>query len=91
MTTIPEVYDKALLTWGLDAQIKVAIEELAELIVELAKLGRAVNGSTKADIAGEIADVEMMIGQMKYALEIENEVKLIYGQKLAKLMERLKL
>lgn len=51
--------------WGADAQIQMTIEECAELIVVLAKYGRIHNGSTLEQIAEEIADVQIMINQLK--------------------------
>ena len=47
--------------WGVDSQIQIAIEELAELIVVLAKTNRKVNKSSFSDIINEIADVFIVI------------------------------
>lgn len=59
------IYEEALELWGIDAQIKIAIEECAELIQKLVKYGRTVNGATNAEVAAEIADVEIMMKQMR--------------------------
>jgi ubiquitin len=59
------IYEEALEAWGVDAQIKMAIEEMGELIVKLAKYGRNVNSVTNVDVAAEIADVEIMMKQMR--------------------------
>ena len=59
------LYEKAILKWGKRSQIDMAIEESGELIVALSKRFRNHNGSTIDDIIGEIADVEIMLEQMK--------------------------
>lgn len=60
-----KVYHEALKKWGANSQIGVAIEELAELIKALCKYPREVNGCSIESIAEEIADVEIMIEQLK--------------------------
>ena len=69
-----EAMQKALNRWGLEAQIGQAIEECAELIVALQKY---VNRTPQADsterILDEIADVEMMLAQLRLALNIDDE------------------
>ena len=55
----------ALLTWGFHSQRLIWIEELAELIQALAKHGRVVNGSERAEIENELADVDICLSQMK--------------------------
>lgn len=59
------IYEEALEKWGADAQVHMAIEEMAELIVKLAKYTRNVNGSSNAEVAEEIADVEIMMKQLR--------------------------
>ena len=44
----------------------MAKEELAELIVKLCKLGRNKNGSDIDKVSEEMADVELMLEQLKY-------------------------
>lgn len=59
-----EIYEKLLKKYTLNKQYVVAIEELAELQKELTKALRS-----KGDIehtAEEIADVEIMLEQLKY-------------------------
>ena len=69
-----EAMQKALDQWGLEAQIGQAIEECAELIVALQKY---VNRTPQMDgterILDEIADVEMMLAQIRLALNINDE------------------
>ena len=64
----------ALDKWGLNAQVGVAVDECAELIVVLQKY---VNRSKKPDvdeILDEIADVEMMLAQMRLSLGIDDDM-----------------
>lgn len=69
--TEKSIYEKALEKWGIETQILMCIEELSELIHALVKYGRKINGSSKDKIAEEIADVELMIEQMKVAFNIQ--------------------
>jgi hypothetical protein len=69
------IYERALDKWGIENQIKICIEELAELIQVLAKHGRKINGTSIEKIAEEIADVELMIEQMKIAFKIYKDVE----------------
>lgn len=58
-----KVYRAALTLWGADAQTLMAFEEMAELQKELCKHARGKDNRNA--IAEEIADVEIMLGQMK--------------------------
>jgi len=64
----------ALDQWGLNAQVGQAIEECAELIVALQKF---INRTPKMEsvdiITDEIADVEMMLSQLRLALDIDDD------------------
>ena len=59
------LYTGAIIKWGMDAQIKIAMEECVELVKALLKLDRKNNGSTRDDVLEEMADVEIMIEQLK--------------------------
>jgi len=69
-----QLMQDALDQWGLNAQVGQTIEECAELIVALQKY---TNRTRQADsiekILDEIADVEMMLAQMRLALNIDDE------------------
>ena len=63
----------ALDQWGLNAQIGQAVEECAELIVILQKyVNRPQQQTTHDSIIDEIADVEMMLAQIRLALSIDD-------------------
>jgi NTP pyrophosphatase (non-canonical NTP hydrolase) len=60
--------------WGLNAQVGQTVEECAELIVALQKyVNRPSHPETVENILDEIADVEMMLGQMRLILSISDD------------------
>ena len=69
-----EIMQTALDQWGLAAQVGQTVEECAELIVALQKhINRTPSPDTIANILDEIADVEMMLAQMRLALNIDDD------------------
>jgi hypothetical protein len=77
----------ALHLWGINVQMLMGIEEAAELILGICKLGRGQK--TKDNIAEEIADNRVMAYEVMYVLGItEEEVKKHEGFKWARLHER---
>jgi len=58
-----DLLDKAIKTWGIDAQLDMLIEECGELIVAIQHLKRKRVGWDA--VAEEIIDVEIMSGQIK--------------------------
>lgn len=89
-----KVYIKAIETYGEEAQINMVFEEMAELQKELCKYLRKKDTRNKIDlipsIAEEIADVEIMLDQMKLLFEIESAVEKFKTMKVDRLKERLK-
>jgi len=64
----------ALDRWGLNAQVGQTVEECAELIVALQKyVNRPAHPEAVENILDEIADVEMMLGQMRLILGISDD------------------
>lgn len=82
-----EVYKEAIKVYGKDAQVLMAIEEMAELQNELCKDQRGRN--TEKNIAEEIADVEIMLEQMKLIFGIERQASNWKIYKIKRLQERL--
>jgi len=69
------IMQTALDRWGFNAQVGQAIEECAELIVALQKYtNRTPTNDSRERIIDEIADVEMMLAQMRLCLGIDDEV-----------------
>ena len=77
----------ALDKWGLAAQAGQTVEECAELIVALQKqFNRTPAPETQEDIVDEMADVEMMLAQMRLAFNIsDDEFRKRIDDKFAKL------
>jgi len=64
----------ALDQWGINAQVGQTVEECAELIVALQKyINRTPQPGMVENILDEIADVEMMLAQMRLVLNIDDD------------------
>jgi NTP pyrophosphatase (non-canonical NTP hydrolase) len=80
-----EVLQKALDTFGIDKQLDIAIEEMAELTKAIIKHRRYATRETYENLCEETADVAIMIEQIflstrcddvaKYAVEKINRLK----------------
>lgn len=78
---------RAIAKYGKDAQMKMVLEEMSELQKEICKLWR---GKDNRDaIAEEVADVEIMLDQLKLMLDIPYQVEQHRQKKLQRLQERL--
>lgn len=88
------IYDRAWRTFGKTEQMDVAIEEMAELTKEILKFRRAKTNIQRderlSNIADEIADVEIMMEQLKYKLEMEQTVAIRKARKITRLDEYIK-
>ena len=73
--------------WGAEAQVRKAVEELAELQVEL--LHYLCGRGDYQHIAEEIADVMIMLEQLRLIYQNENSVNLWLDIKSRKLIERI--
>lgn len=81
--------DKAIQKWGKTAQILVLLEEMSELQKELLK--NINRGKENLDaVIDEIADVEIMLEQVKYIYHIEKAVQNRVPIKLERVERRLK-
>lgn len=85
--TISDIYYKKLIEkFGAKSQIIVAIEELSELQKELCKYLR--DKTNIRNISEEMADVEIMLEQLKLIFENETPVSIEKNYKLARTYER---
>lgn len=82
-----EVLQRALDTYGSTLQISMVFEEMSELQKELCKYLRG-RGS-REHIAEEIADVEIMLEQMKMLFCCTDDVRNERRRKVERLKERL--
>lgn len=88
-----EFYKKCIDVWGVDAQIKMCIEEMSELTKEFCKYYRKgemnCDKELKDHICEEIADVQNMIDQMQLIFG-EEQVEKIRQYKIERTEKRLK-
>lgn len=89
--------------YGYDSQSRQLIEEMAELTVAINKLWRVEKFCDRKDIMdvkgfsypeikeiiGEIADVEIMLSQIKYFMNCNNEVEQEKERKILRQLERM--
>ena len=80
------IYDKAIKKWGVDSQVRMAYEEMGELLSALNKLLR--KRVTVDDVITEIADVQIMTEQLALIFG-QDKVSAEKDRKLKRLEERL--
>lgn len=81
-----QILQAALDEWGFQAQADMVIEECAELQAELSRYWRG--RSDEYDVMEELADVEIMLDQMRLAFD-EHRINDHKREKMARLRERL--
>lgn len=82
-----DIMNKAITTYGRDLQMLMAIEEMSELTKEICKYKR--HGFYVDNIAEEIADVTIMLEQLKMMFDVYPEVETNIDLKLQRLEKRL--
>lgn len=80
-----EIFETAINVYGVISQENMAIEECAELIQAINKKHRGM----EHNIPEEIADVEIMLEQLKIANECHEEVEAIRKEKVDRLYNNL--
>ena len=85
--TREEILAKAVMHYGIKHQMVKTLEELAELSQAIAKLW--VEEGDVANLAEEIADVRIMTDQITMALQLEDVVRRVEGEKLVRLKRRM--
>ena len=78
---------EAIARYGEHLQLVVAMEEMAELTKALSKHIRGADN--RKDVAEEIADVEIMLAQIKMMLDIGPDVRIFRMAKIQRLQKRL--
>ena len=78
-----DIYRKAIKKFGATMQMNVAMEECSELIKEISKIIRGKGNL--ANLAEEIADVEIMLEQLKLMYYIEEIVATKKDNKIIRL------
>lgn len=83
-----KILEKAIETYGVEAQIRMAFEEMAELTQAICKSLRGADNLN--NVVEEIADVEIMLEQIKMIYDIEQwEIDMKKKEKLLRLSEKL--
>ncbi len=88
-----EIYEKAAEKWGNSSQLLIVIEELNELAVEISHYIRGRRDIGDIYLIEEIADVEIVLDQLKLIIKKENpdlekDLNIIKENKLKRLEER---
>ena len=81
----PEILTAAIRTYGEKAQEDMAVEECSELIQAISHKHRG----REHNIAEEIADVEIMLEQLKIINDCHDEVAAIRKRKIERLFDRI--
>lgn len=81
------ILQKAIETYGEESQTKMVLEEMSELQKEICKRWRGADN--RDAIADEVADVEIMLRQLKIMLDLDHSVQQHKRAKLIRLQERL--
>lgn len=82
-----DTYAEAVRTYGKQSQVVLAMEEMSELTKELSKNLRGRNNT--AALAEEIADVEIMLEQLKTIYRNRALVDRVRAKKLIRLSDRI--
>lgn len=80
---------RALDVYGCNNQMTQAMEERCELAVAISHLKRHRTAKARQEMIEEIADVEIMLAQMKIEFDCHREVETEIVEKLARLQRRL--
>ncbi len=90
-----ELYEKAQIVFGYPTQFVMAMEEASELAVAISHYLRHTTVQAVEEIADGIADMEIMIAQLKFMFQEQdecivdrvNQIKHEKLQRLAKMLE----
>lgn len=90
-----QLLERVITANGMNNQLDVAIEELSELIQAICKIKRRDSLSNesfavKGNLAEEMADVEIILAELKLLFDNEDDVKEWKNYKLDRLEKRLK-
>lgn len=84
-----ELYQRCIDKWGIGLQMNMLIEESSELITVISRIMRG-RDKILNNLIEEIADVELLLGQIKYVYNIEEMVLIEKDRKIERLEKRLK-
>lgn len=84
-----DIYTAAVKKFGKEHQLVLCMEEMAELTKELSKNMRGSKNIT--NISEEIADVEIMLEQLRVIFGNRSEVDTVKAEKLLRLADRVEM
>lgn len=84
-----DIYTAAVKKFGKEHQLVLCMEEMAELTKELSKNMRGSKNIT--NISEEMADVEIMLEQLRVIFGNRSEVDTIKAEKLIRLADRVEM
>ncbi len=89
-----DIAKKAIEKWGMEPQMDMAIEELSELIQAVCKVKRTLGNDSELskrmdNLYEEIADVEIMICQLKEMFNCTTQVDTYKNSKIIRLEKRI--
>ena len=84
-----EVYQKALLKWGYEAQLDMAIEEFAELTQAICKVKRKGLIEAQTNLIEEMVDAQIMLEQLKIVCQAIPDFDQKHEETLNKKLKRL--
>lgn len=84
-----DLYQRCIDKWGIGLQMNMLIEECSELITAVSRIMRGRN-KVLNNLIEEIADVELLLGQIKHVYNIEELVLIEKDRKIERLEKRLK-
>ncbi len=84
-----DIYTAAVKKYGKEHQLVLCMEEMAELTKELSKNMRGSKNIT--NISEEMADVEIMLEQLRVIFGNRSEVDTIKAEKLLRLADRVEM
>lgn len=86
---VEKLYTQAIFLYGKQMQTDVAMEEMGELIQALVKYRRDRSNENLRHILEEIADVQIVLDQLKYMYDYAGDVPKIQMEKQKRLEARL--
>lgn len=81
------VYKEVIRRCGISSQLRMAVEEMSELTKEICKIGRGM--ADMEALADEIADVTIMLEQLRLLYNLDDEVCEHMDMKVRRLRTRL--
>lgn len=85
-----KLYNDAIRLWGIDAQIDMAVEEASEFIKSICKVKRTWHELEIVNFFEEMADLEIMLEQMKQLFGCHSVVEEKKAKKLERLQKKIK-